>query len=145
MGRHTPTPANRQPFAPTTRTSRLLLTPRAEHRTAVDGAWWPWTTNLTTELHDLATALTIRLGHVTRIAFDWNAISVRQRGIDEWDGITVTGPLPGQPTNQMYVFGDSGRRVALVVIAAGTAADCGYDVMRDVIRDAEAPYSRRAG
>jgi len=133
MGRHTPTPDNRQPFSPTTRTSRVLLTPRSEHHTEVDGVWWPWTTNTTTELHSLVTALTDRLGPVARIAFDWNTISRSQRLIDDSDGIVVTGPIPGQPTDVMFVYGESGRMLALVVIASGTVADHGYDLMRQVI------------
>lgn len=136
MGRHIPTPNNRQPFAPATRTPRLLLTQRSAHGAPVDGVWWPRTTNLTTELHDLITALTRRLGPVTRVTFGWNAISSKQRLIDESDGILVTGTIPGQPTNVMYMFGEDGKRMAIVVIAASTVADRGYDIMRQIIDNA---------
>ncbi|GAA4485324.1 hypothetical protein GCM10023094_39940 [Rhodococcus olei] len=134
MGACMPTPGNRQPFAPATRTPRILLTQRSEHRASVDGAWWPRTSNLTTELHDLITALTLRLGPVTRVAFNWNTISTNQRLIDSPDGIAVSGPIPGQPTDVMCVFGENGSRMVLAVIASNTLADRGYDMMREALR-----------
>lgn len=134
MGAHAPTPGNKQPFAHPTRTPRLLLAQRSDRPTPIDGVWSPWTTNLTNELHDLATALTVRLGPISRVAFDWNAVSSSQRRIDEADGIRVTGPVPDQPANVMYVFGQNGNRMTLVVIAAGMTAEDGYDLMRDIIR-----------
>ncbi|WP_258080878.1 DUF5994 family protein [Nocardia nova] len=59
-----------------------------EESAGVDGAWWP-RTDLTTELHDLVTAPTTRLGVTARITFDWNSLSRSQRGIDPPDGIEV--------------------------------------------------------
>ncbi|NKY89702.1 DUF5994 family protein [Nocardia veterana] len=109
-----------QPFDTPTRTPRLLLRDRDEESAGVDGAWWPRTDNLTTELHDLVAALTTRLGATARITFDWNSLSRSQRGIDPPDGIEVTGPLPGQPPGLMYVFGPHDRRLRLLVIDPAT-------------------------
>ena len=82
-----------QPFDAPTRTPRLLLRGRGEVSEGVDGAWWPRTTNLTTELHDLISALTDRVGTTERVAFDWNSLSISQRGIDRRDGIEVSGRI----------------------------------------------------
>ena len=109
-----------QPFDRPTRTPRLLLRDRDEESAGVDGCWWPRTDNLTTELHDLVTAVTTRLGTTARITFDWNLLSRSQRGIDPPDGIEVTGPLPGQPPGVMYVFGPHDRRLRLLVIDPST-------------------------
>ncbi|MGW0041093.1 DUF5994 family protein [Rhodococcus sp. NPDC003348] len=108
---------------------------RSDHPAPVDGVWCPWTTNLKSELHDLATALTLRIGPISRITFDWNAVSSNQHRVDDADDIQVTGPLPDQPANVMYVFGENGNRMVLVVIAAGMTAEHGYDPMRDIIRN----------
>ncbi len=120
LGRFQATAGGEQPFDTPTRTPRLLLRDRDEESTGVDGAWWPRTDNLTTELHDLVTALTTRLGATARITFDWNSLSRSQRGIDPPDGIEVTGPLPGQPPEVMYVFGQHDRCLRLLVIDPAT-------------------------
>ncbi|MFE3227649.1 DUF5994 family protein, partial [Nocardia sp. NPDC059228] len=51
LGRFQPTPGGGQPFDTPTRTPRLLLRDRDEESGDLDGAWWPRTDNLTTELH----------------------------------------------------------------------------------------------
>ncbi|MEV3961609.1 DUF5994 family protein [Nocardia sp. NPDC050193] len=120
LGRFRATAGGGQPFDTPTRTPRLLLRDRAERSEGMDGAWWPRTDNLTTELHDLVTALTTRLGATTRITFDWNSLSLTQRAIDAPDGIEVSGPLPDQPSRVMYVFGPRDQRLRLLVIDPAT-------------------------
>ncbi|MGF6885311.1 hypothetical protein ABIA39_004147 [Nocardia sp. GAS34] len=44
---------NRQPFPSPTRTPGVLLRRLDAGSGLVDGAWWPRTANLTSELHDL--------------------------------------------------------------------------------------------
>ncbi|MFE2995252.1 DUF5994 family protein [Nocardia sp. NPDC059246] len=133
LGRFQPTAGGGQPFDTPTRTPRLLLRDRDEQSGGVDGAWWPRTDNLTTELHDLVTALTARLGATARISFDWNWLSLSQRRIDAPDGIEVTGPLPGQPPQVMYVFGPHDRRLRLLVIDPATTADRADAQMRRAV------------
>ncbi|MGO4648077.1 DUF5994 family protein [Nocardia sp. 2YAB30] len=132
-GRFQATAGGGQPFDTPTRTPRLLLRDRDEESGGVDGAWWPRTDNLTTELHDLVAALTTRLGATARISFDWNSLSLSQRRIDAPDGIEVTGPLPDQPPQVMYVFGPHDRRLRLLVINPATTADRAHAQMRKSI------------
>ncbi|WP_280401694.1 DUF5994 family protein [Nocardia carnea] len=132
--RSQPTPRGEQPFAAPTRTPRLLLGDLEEPAESVDGAWWPRTDNLTTELHDLIAALTPRLGATTGIAFDWNSLSAAQRGIDPPDGVEITGPRPGQSSRVMYVFGRGGRRIRLLVIDPATDTDLADAQMRAAVR-----------
>ncbi|WP_216908644.1 DUF5994 family protein [Nocardia noduli] len=139
LGRFRATAGGGQPFDTPTRTPRLLLRGRDEESGDIDGAWWPRTDNLTTELHDLITALTTRLGATARITFDWNALSVSQRDIDPPDRIEVTGPLPDQPSQVMYVFG-SHERLRLLVIDPSTTADHAEAQMHEAVSaDAEHP------
>ncbi|WP_280425196.1 DUF5994 family protein [Nocardia carnea] len=132
-GRFPPAAGGGQPFATPTRTPRLLIGDRAGGVEGVDGAWWPRTDNLTTELHDLIAALTTRLGATTRIAFDWNVLSAAQRGIDPPDGIEIIGPLPDQPAQVMDVFGLEDRRIRLLVIDPATDAEHAGTQMRRAV------------
>jgi len=119
-----------QPFEAPTRTVRLLLRDLDEHSPGVDGAWWPRGGNLTAELHDLVCALTPRLGRAERITFDWNALSIAQRGIDPPDGIDLAGPAPDQPHHRMHVFGRGGRCLRLLIIEPMLDADRAYEDMQ---------------
>lgn len=134
--RDAPARAGTQPFPEPTRTPRLLLRPAGAPTSSVDGAWFPWTSNITSELHDLISALAPRLGSVARIAFEWNAVSSAQRRIDDVDGIEITGPIPGQPANLMYLFGENDTRIALTLVDPHTDPDRAYEIMRTV---ADAP------
>jgi hypothetical protein len=134
LGRFQPTADGGQPFEAATRTPRLLLRARGDASDGVDGAWWPRTVNLTTELHDLITALTERLGATERLTFDWNALSISQRNLDRADGVQVTGPLPEQPPDIMYVFGTDGRRLQLLIIPPATDADDAFETMQRSVR-----------
>ena len=65
VGRH-PTPPEHTP--------RLRLKPKAPHTGYVDGAWWPHSDDLTTELPDLLAVLSVRLGPMDRVLYkltDW--------------------------------------------------------------------------
>jgi Family of unknown function (DUF5994) len=133
LGLSHPTPDGEQPFDAPTRTPRLLLRARVEVSEGVDGAWWPRTTNLTTELHDLISALTERVGTTERVAFDWNSLSISQRGIDRRDGIQVSGPDPDQPLDIMYVFGTDGRRLDILIVGPNTDADNAFEAMQRAV------------
>ncbi|MBM9624668.1 DUF5994 family protein [Streptomyces zhihengii] len=50
-----------------TRQARLALTPNTSMAGLLDGAWWPYSRDLTTELPPLVEALRNRFGRVTRI------------------------------------------------------------------------------
>ncbi|WP_172652164.1 DUF5994 family protein [Rhodococcus opacus] len=133
LGLSRPTADGGQPFDAPTRTPRLLLRARGEVSEGVDGAWWPRTTNLTTELHDLISALTDRVGTTERVAFDWNSLSISQRGIDRQDGIEVSGPDPDQPPDIMHVFGTDGRRLDILIVGPNTDADNAFEAMQRAV------------
>ncbi|MBZ9645235.1 DUF5994 family protein [Streptomyces sp. PSKA30] len=61
-------------------TALLRLTTTHERRGILDGAWWPRSRNLTAELPGLISALTERIGPVTRIGLDsaaWDELPTR--------------------------------------------------------------------
>jgi hypothetical protein len=52
---------------------RLKLKPKAPASGYVDGAWWPRSLDLPTELPALVEVLAIRLGHVERVSYHLGA------------------------------------------------------------------------
>jgi Family of unknown function (DUF5994) len=58
----------------------LRLKPKAPHTGYVDGAWWPHSDDLTTELPDLLAVLSVRLGPIDRVLYkltDWAKIPAK--------------------------------------------------------------------
>lgn len=124
-----------QPFPVPTRTPRLVLGGQVPRSGGIAGAWWPWTSNLTAQLHDLISVLTPRTGPIERIAFDWGTLSVNQRRIDNTDGIRFIGSLPGQPAGVMCLIGADHRGTFLAVIPPATEPQGAYEAMRAVVDD----------
>ncbi len=122
-------PGERQPFRTPTRTPRLMLRGRTAVPGNVDGAWWPWTANLTSELHDLISAVTPRLGPTMRVGFEWNATSLAQRRIDAVDHVRTHGPGDDQPPDVMRLYG-AHTSLAVLVIPADTAPEVARERMR---------------
>jgi hypothetical protein len=57
-------------------TPRLRLKPKGSTAGSVDGAWWPHSDDLPVELPDLLAVLSIRLGPIDRVTYnfaDWAA------------------------------------------------------------------------
>ncbi|MFE3055190.1 DUF5994 family protein [Nocardia sp. NPDC059239] len=127
-------PGRAQPFPTPTRTPRLMLQERGAATGDVDGAWWPWTANLTAELHDLISAVTPRMGSIARIGFDWNARSLAQRRIDHDDGVELRGPGIDQPPAVMRLIGTDGSQLTLLVIPFDTPVHRADEQMRQAAR-----------
>lgn len=58
--------------APPVHTPRLRLKPKAPESGYVDGAWWPHSEDLTAELPDLLSVLSVRLGPIDRVIYNVN-------------------------------------------------------------------------
>lgn len=125
-----PAPDQTQPFPMPTRTPRLLLQEFATGIGEVDGAWWPWTSNLTAELHDLIAAVTPRMGPIARIGFDWNARSLAQRRIDHTDDVELHGPGLDQPPAVMRLTGADRSLLILLVVPFDTPVQLADEQMR---------------
>ena len=58
--------------SPPVHTPRLRLKPKAPQSGYVDGAWWPHSEDLTAELPDLLSVLSVRLGWIGRVIYNVN-------------------------------------------------------------------------
>jgi len=104
-------------------TPRLRLKPKAPHSGYVDGAWWPHTDDLATELPDLLAVLSVRLGRIDRVMYN----------LDEWAKPSAKFAVGGhrvrldgyrrQPTGTVEVLGLNRDRIVLLVVPPG--ADSG--------------------
>ncbi len=59
-------------YTPPEHTPRLRLKPKAAQSGYVDGAWWPQSDDLAAELPDLLAALSVRLGRIDRVMYNFN-------------------------------------------------------------------------
>jgi hypothetical protein len=111
-------------------TPRLRLKPKAPISGYVDGAWWPHTNVLQTEVPDLLAVLSVRLGTIDRVIFN----------IAEWATAPKKVPIDGrvvrlagyhrQPVNTIEVLGLNRKKLVLLVIPAQTdPADARHALM----------------
>jgi uncharacterized protein DUF5994 len=93
------------------------MAPRVVHAHSIDGAWWPRSTNLLTELPPLLAALATRLGRIRGVLLNQG----------EWAPTPVDWTPPGsyrvrigwyghQDPHMAVIIGDSVKRVDLLVI-----------------------------
>lgn len=103
--------------SPPIHTPRLRLKPKAPHSGYVDGAWWPHSDDLVTELPDLLAVLSVRLGLVARVIYN----------LTEWTTApakfafgTQTVRLDGyrrQPVHTVELLGLDRNRIVLLVVS----------------------------
>ena len=115
--------------APPEHTPRLRLKPKAPQSGYVDGAWWPHTEDLTAELPDLLSVLSVRLGPIGRVIYN----------VNEWakppakfatGGRTVR--LDGyrlQPVNTVEVLGFNRNKIVLLVVSPHADPDQAHAIM----------------
>lgn len=115
--------------APPVHTPRLRLKPKAPESGYVDGAWWPHSEDLTEELPDLLSVLSIRLGPIGRVIYN----------VNEWakppakfatGGRTLR--LDGyrlQPVNTVEVLGLNRNKIVLLVVSPHADPDQAHAIM----------------
>jgi hypothetical protein len=115
--------------APPEHTPRLRLKPKAPQSGYVDGAWWPHSEDLTAELPDLLSVLSVRLGPIGRVIYN----------VNEWakspakfatGGRTVR--LDGyrlQPVNTVEVLGFNRNKIVLLVVSPHADPDQAHAIM----------------
>lgn len=100
--------------------SRRLPTPRAPRPGAVDGAWWPRTSDLVTELSDLEALLSRRAGSIDRIMYNMDAWQpAPRRTMIGRRSVRLDG-YRHLPAHTLCVLGLDRTRLVLLVIPADT-------------------------
>jgi hypothetical protein len=103
------------PLAPDA-TDRLRLKPRNSESGFVDGAWWPRSRDLATEVPELATALNDWIGPVWRVAFSPAGWGVTVRELISQGRLVKLEGIDTQNVHIVHVTGGNMHRVTLLVV-----------------------------
>jgi hypothetical protein len=110
-------------------TPRLRLKPKAPETGYVDGAWWPHSTDLTTELPDLLSVLSVRLGPIGRVIYNVNEWAEPPARIVA-DGRTVRlGGYRLQPVHTVEVLGLNRSKIVLLVVSPHADPEQAHAIM----------------
>jgi hypothetical protein len=115
--------------SPPEHTPRLRLKPKAPQSGYVDGAWWPHSDDLTAELPDLLSVLSVRLGPIGRVIYNVNEWAKPPTKIVT-GGRTVR--LDGyrlQPVNTVGILGLNQSKLVLLVVAPHAPPDQAHAIL----------------
>jgi hypothetical protein len=104
-------------------TPRLRLKPKAPRSGYVDGAWWPRSDDLATELPDLLAVLSIRLGPVDRFIFNLNEWPTASAKFSTGGRRVRLDGYRRQPANTVEVLGLNRNRIVLLVVPPNADPD----------------------
>jgi hypothetical protein len=110
-------------------TPRLRLKPKAPSTGHVDGAWWPHSDDLPAELPDLLAVLSVRLGPIDRVTYnfaDWAAAPAKFPTGGET--VRLSGYYQ-QQGNTVEVVGTNRNKVVLLVVPSRTESEHAHDIM----------------
>jgi hypothetical protein len=114
---------------PPDKTPRLRLKPKAPTSGYVDGAWWPHSDDLPTELPDLLAVLSVRLGPIDRVIYnlaEW--ASAPKKPMMDGRIVRLAGYFR-QPPHTLQVIGVNRKKIVLLVVPAQTEPDRAHDAM----------------
>ncbi|MGH3969519.1 MAG: DUF5994 family protein [Mycobacterium sp.] len=110
---------------------RLRLKPAHRSRGFVQGAWWPRSDQLATELPPLLAALSLRLGRINRVVYNENSWASTPLRITFGSGDVILDGSRGESINTLSVIGEQFGRLVLLVVPPFTDAARAYTtVMR---------------
>jgi hypothetical protein len=115
-------------------TLRLKLKPKAPTTGYVDGAWWPRSRDLSTELPALLAVLAIRLGVIQRVSYNLTSWDAAPRRI-QLDGRPVRlGGFHTQHPHTIDVTGTTGPRLTLLVLPPATNPSTAHEILMSAAR-----------
>jgi hypothetical protein len=110
-------------------TPRLWLKRKAPTSGYVDGAWWPHSDDLLTELPDLLSVLSVRLGDIARVMYNFAEWSIAPRHLAMGGHKVRLDGYHRQPPNTLEVLDARGNRIVLLVVPARTDSDRAHSIV----------------
>jgi hypothetical protein len=107
----------------------LKLKPKAPATGYVDGAWWPRSLDLSTELPALLAVLAVRLGRIQRVSYNLTAWNTAPRRLQVEDQPVRLGGFHFQNPHTVDVFGLDGPRITLLIVPPGTIQATAHEVL----------------
>lgn len=105
---------------------RLRLKAAGQSRGFVQGAWWPRSTQLATELPVLIAALSLRLGAIDRVIYDENGWAPTLSRIEVGGNTVMLHGSKDQPPNTLSVIGEQFGKLVLLVVPPYTNTTRAY-------------------
>jgi len=116
-------------YTPPEHTPRLRLKPKAAQSGYVDGAWWPQSDDLAAELPDLLAVLSVRLGRIARVMYNFNEWAQASAKLATGGRRVRLDGYRVQPTNTIEILGLNRNRIVLLVIPPNTDPDIAHEWM----------------
>lgn len=113
--------------------ARLQLCPRTADEGAVDGAWWPKSADLGTELPDLIAVFGFWIGPVRRVVYDksfWRSAPSR---VIRGGTVISVDPYKMVARDTIYLLGTHSRDAVLYVVPSRTDRTSANRVLRAVL------------
>jgi hypothetical protein len=110
-------------------TPRLRLKRKAPISGYVDGAWWPHSDDLTRELPDLLSVLSVRLGTVARVMYKLDEWATAPRRVSIGGCTVRLDGYHGQPPNTLEVLDGFGNKIILLVVPAQTDPEHAHSIV----------------
>ena len=101
----------------------------APHAGYVDGAWWPYTDDLSKELPYLIAVLSARLGRIDRVLYKLNDWAKAPAELHAGGRAVHLDGYRLQPPNTIEVVGLTANRIILLVVPPHTAPDRAHSAM----------------
>ncbi|MCT7657234.1 DUF5994 family protein [Mycobacterium deserti] len=120
--------------------NRLALCDRSEDPGAVDGAWWPRTLELRTELPDLIAVFGRLIGPVRRVVFDPTTWMPAPSRIIRGSTVISVDPYAMVARDTILLVGTHARDAVLYIVPPSTAGS-GADGILQAVADASQPMS----
>ena len=120
----------RQHHTPSVHTPRLRVKPKAPRSGYVDGAWWPPSDDLTTELPDLLAVLSFPLGAIDRVTYNLNEWAKAPAKLAAGGRAVRLDGYPLQPPNTLEVLGVNRNTIVLLVVPSHTDPDHAHAIVR---------------
>lgn len=128
MTRSPYSPLSARPQSPPGR-PRLRLKPKDLPTGFVDGAWWPRNADLVTELPQLLTVLSVRLGRIGSVAYVSREWAKAPDRIVVGDRAVQLSGSRRRERNTVEILGASGTSIMLLVVPPDTEAVSARDAM----------------
>lgn len=117
--------------------TRLALCGRDDTSAAVDGAWWPKSLNLSSELPDLLAVFGLWIGTVRRVVYDpsvWLPAPTRIRRHNE---MVSLNPYRLIFSDTIYLVGTHSRDAVLFVLSPSSSTEEARHLMGEVCTSSE--------
>jgi len=114
---------------PPAHTPRLRLKPKAPLSGYVDGAWWPRSDDLTAELPDLLSVLSIRLGPIGRVVYNVNEWATPPAKFATGGRTIRLDGYRRQPVHTVELLGLGGNKIVLLVVSPHADEDQAHAIM----------------